>query len=135
MATVAQLLSSVASKVESDLGPSRLDDDYRDDLSQVAAGTFRYQLRGTKIGDAALSNTGLERAQIAVELIYKLSDGQSERAWTEGSLLTHKGKITDRSWWNAIAEVYEFESLEGTLPERSGRIITDTVTATVIVQP
>lgn len=135
MATVAQLLAAVASKVESDLGPTRLPDDYRDDLSQVSAGGFRYQLRGSPVGSEFLSNRRFVRAQVQVELIRKLGTAEAERAWTEGALLTHMGKLTDPEWWRALSEVHSVVAFDSELPSRNGRIITDTVTATVDVKP
>ena len=131
MATPAQLLTAIATEIETITSATRLTSDYRDDLEFIAVGATRYQLKGGPSGVDADSNTSRARMVVEINLIHRLANPDAERTYTEGDFQTHLKALTLPATWRALAEVFSLITLPFYEVERKRNAFEATITMEV----
>lgn len=111
MATPASVLTAIATAVEAQVsGIVRLGSDYRADLTAIAVGATRYQLRGGPAGQEGGSNVVYTVEAIELEIRHRLADPDAERTYTEGAMQTNIEAFIVPSFWLGITGVFEVVS-------------------------
>ncbi len=99
--TLASALTTYATLVEGVLGVNtRMNSDYRR-LEGMPKGATRYQLEGISLGKDLEqdSNVAERRLPMVLKVHRRLADGEAERNYTEGDMLTQSAQFLDQQFW------------------------------------
>ena len=137
MATPAELLTQLATAIETQTSATRMSSDYRDDLEGITSGAAKYQLVGTpsQKDPTTDANVVYQRMEILFRVHHKLNG--AERSYTEGDLLDDLAAMVDPDFYRALAACYDQpEDAEFSYEvDRTGAVVSFEVSTSVLVEP
>lgn len=137
MATVADTLAAISSKLATLTSGTRMTSDTRRDLEAIAPGATKFQMRHSVNTIAEDANQDASVVELDVEVHRYLSG--SESSYTAGAMVTYQDSLSDDTtggWWLAISQIRAI--LDGpTTSEarRVGNVVSFSVKLSFSVEP
>lgn len=137
MATAAQAIAAIESKLATLTGGTRYASDIEIAALAHAAGATHFRIVSGVALQVEDSNNTFSIVSVEIVVRYRLGASEAESTYTDGDKLTWQLAIAAESWWKSISEIHSFYNdgdPEISSTEREGDILEWSVESILKVQ-